>query len=159
VYALGATLYAILAGRYPFEGPTHHAIVAQIVAGSPPPLRDLAPNVSVALAKRVDTAMARDPAGRHASAMNLAADLGRLARSGREWWRTDEHLGQGHVQCWRGEAAGKAAATVCALPVGKRFEVLASHQPSGRRITAACKSPGPASALPRMLRTAMAAIS
>jgi serine/threonine-protein kinase len=159
VYSLGATLYAILAARYPFEGPTHPAIVAQIVAGPPPPLRDLAPNVTIALAKRVDKAMSRNPTDRYPTAMDFAADLGRLRATSREWWRTDEHTGQGHVGCWRGEARGKAAATVCVIPAGKRFEVEAAHQPSGRRITAGCRLPGPASALPRMLRAAMAAVA
>ena len=39
--------------------------------------------------------------------MDLAADLGRLAAKAREWWRTDEHVRQGHLGCWRGEADGK----------------------------------------------------
>jgi hypothetical protein len=91
--------------------------------------------------------------------MSFAADLGRLAAAPREWWRTDEHAGQGHLGCWRGEAGGKAAATVCVIPAGKRFAVEAAHQPSGRRITAGCKQAGPASQLSRKLRSAMAAVS
>jgi serine/threonine-protein kinase len=156
VYSIGATLYALLAGRYPHEGP---AVRANVVAGPPPPIRDRAPQVSIALAQRVAKAMARDPADRYATPAEFAADLGLMTMPARGWSRTDEHGAAGHVACWRGEEAGKVDATVCIVQVGTRFSIEAAHQPSGRRITAACKPAGPESALPRKLRTAMAAVA
>jgi serine/threonine protein kinase len=141
VYSLGATLYALLSGGY------------SNVLGDPP-IRDVAPHVSLALAQRVHTAIAPDPADRYGSPAEFDAALGDLPVPRRAWRRTDEHAG--HTACFRGEAPGKTDATVCLMPAGTRWEVVARHQPSGRRITAACRPPGPQSALPRNLRAAMA---
>lgn len=143
VFSLGATLYALLAGEYASE------------LGDPP-LRDVAPHVSQALAQRVQKAMAQDAANRYATAAEFDAALGELPAVDRRWRQTDEH--NGHEACFRGEAPGKMDATVCLVSAGTRWEVVAVHQPSGRRINAACRPPGPESAVPRHLRTAIAAV-
>jgi serine/threonine protein kinase len=156
VYSLGATLYALLAGRYAHDGPTGPACMANVVNGSPPALRDVAPHVSQALAQRVAKAMARDPVDRYPSAAAFDAALGSLPEAERQWQRTDEH--PTHQACWRGTAAGKSGATVCLVLAGRRAEVLAQHQPTRRRITAACRPPAPPSAWSRNLRAAMAAV-
>jgi eukaryotic-like serine/threonine-protein kinase len=141
VYSLGATLYGLLSGRY------SNAL-------GDPPLRDLAPHVPQALAQRVHKAIARDPADRFKRPADFDAALGDLpAAYRRNWRRTDEH--GGHLACFRGEAAGKTDATVCAVAVGTRWEVVAQHQPSRRRITTACRPPAPRSAIARNLRAAM----
>lgn len=144
VYSLGATLYALLSGGYPDP------------AGGGPPLRDAAPHVSQALAQRVQRAISPTPAARYATAAEFDAALGDLPTGTRTWRRTDEH--SGHACCFRGEAPGKAAATVCLVPAGARWEVLGSHQPTGRRISAACRPPAPQSAIARNLRAAMAGV-
>jgi hypothetical protein len=141
VYSLGATLYALLSGEY------------SNVHGDPP-LRDLAPHVTQALAQRVHKAIARDPADRYTRPADFDTALGDLPVPRRAWRRTDEH--GTHAACFRGEALGKTDATVCLVPAGTRWEVLAQHQPSGRRITAACRRPGPRSVVPRNLRAAIA---
>jgi eukaryotic-like serine/threonine-protein kinase len=156
VYSLGATLYALLAGRYAHNGPNPQACMASVVVAPAPPIRDLAPHVTQALAQRVSRAMARDPADRYSNPAEFDAALGDLPAAVRQWRRTDEH--PGHAACWRGEATGKSDATVCLIPAGRRWEVAACHQPSGRRITPACRPPGPQSALPRNLRAAMASV-
>ena len=142
VYSLGATLYALLSGKYSN-------------AYGDPPIRDLALHVSQALAQRVHTAIAPDPADRYHTPAEFDAALGDLpAAVRRNWRRTDEHAG--HQCCFRGEAPGKADATVCLLAVGTRWEVLAAHRPNGRMITKACRPPGPRSTIARNLRAAMA---
>jgi serine/threonine protein kinase len=143
VYSLGATLYALLSGQFSNE------------IGDPP-LRDVAPHISIALAQRVQTAMAPNPGDRFATADDFDAALGTLPPVNRRWRRTDEHLG--HDCCFRGTARGKADATVCVLRSGKRWEVLAQHQPTGRRINAACRAPAPESAIARNLRAAIASV-
>jgi serine/threonine protein kinase len=143
VYSLGATLYALLSGLYSN-------------AHGDPPLRDVAPHVSRALAERVHKALSTDPADRFRTAADFDAALGSLPPASRRWRRTDEH--SGHDLCYRGEAAGRANATVCLVPAGTRWEVLAQHQPTGRRINAACRAAAPRSAVPRNLRAAMAAV-
>jgi serine/threonine protein kinase len=159
VYSIGATFYALLAGRFPHHAPTGPAVRALVIAGPPPSVRDYAHQVPIALARRVEKAIARDRADRYPTPAAFAADLGRVSLPARLWWRTDEHQASGHLLCWRGEAKGKTDATVCVVPAGSRFAVEAAHQPTGRRITAACKLAGPESALPTKLRTAIAAVS
>lgn len=156
VYSLGATLYALLAGRYAHDGPDRAACLAALAAGPGPSLRDVAPHVGQALAQRADRAMARDPADRYPGPSAFDAALGQLPKQTRRWARTDEHTG--HAGCWRGSAVKGTAVTVCAVPSGSRYAVEARYQPSGKKITAACRSAAPLRLLPRNLRTAMSQV-
>jgi formylglycine-generating enzyme required for sulfatase activity/tRNA A-37 threonylcarbamoyl transferase component Bud32 len=61
VYALGTLLYEALAGRPPYEGPGGDLVVAQVVAGPPPPLP---PSVPEPLRAVCAHAMSREPADR-----------------------------------------------------------------------------------------------
>jgi eukaryotic-like serine/threonine-protein kinase len=158
VYSLGASLYGLLAGRFAHQGANPAACQAAVVSGPGPRLRAVAPHVTQALAVRVEKAMARSPAGRYPDAASFDAALGELPLPDRAWRRTDEHAPLHHL-CFRGEdRCGGVAATVCAVAVGRRYEVAACHQPSGRRIHAASRPPGPTSALARNLRSAMASV-
>jgi serine/threonine-protein kinase len=153
VYSLGATLYALLAGRYAHDGPDIPACLAALAAGPGPALRDIAPHVGQALAQRVARAMDRDPAARYASASAFDAALGQLPKQTRRWARTDEH--PGHLGCWRGTAAKASAVTVCAIASGPHCGVEARYQPSGKKIIAACRAAAPLRLLSRNLRAAM----
>src|SRR5206468_9711785 len=77
VYGLGATLYALLAGRPPFEG-TVAEVLTQLLAGEPPPpLRRRAPGVAPDLEIITMRCLEADPARRYDSAAALADDLAR----------------------------------------------------------------------------------
>lgn len=76
VYALGAVLYELLAGRRPYPArPTAAAALLQRVNEDPTPLAETAPHVPDALVTVVTRAMARDPGARFASAGALAGAL------------------------------------------------------------------------------------
>jgi eukaryotic-like serine/threonine-protein kinase len=60
VYALGVVLYELLAGRAPYQGEAYTALVVEIATTEPPPLRALAPHVSLEVENIVARAMARD---------------------------------------------------------------------------------------------------
>jgi eukaryotic-like serine/threonine-protein kinase len=75
VWALGITLYEMLAGTPPFDGQTVLAVLNQIERQEPLLLAKARPEVPPELATLVHACLAKDPAGRPASAQKLAAAL------------------------------------------------------------------------------------
>ena len=75
VYALGAVLYELLAGRPAFDGVNVAAVMAQRLVTDPPSPRTLNPAVPASLDRVVRGALARDPEQRYQTAADLAADL------------------------------------------------------------------------------------
>jgi serine/threonine-protein kinase len=75
IYALGCVLYEMLAGEPPFTGKQPHAVLMRTLTETPVPVtkhRDgLPPEVGVAL----DRLLAKDPAGRYASAAEVVEGL------------------------------------------------------------------------------------
>ncbi len=80
VYAMGATLYHLLAGRPPFVADTLVAVTHMHVHEPPPPLRKLNPDVSDGMCRIVEKALAKSPDARHADAEAFLLDLERLRR-------------------------------------------------------------------------------
>jgi serine/threonine protein kinase len=83
VYALGAILYHLLHGASPYvregeRGVPWETMVARVLAGPPPPLESLEPEVPPDLLAIVRRAMARDAGERYPSAGELAEDLRRF---------------------------------------------------------------------------------
>ncbi len=90
IYSMGAILYHLLAGRRPYVpagGSTRsHLILSALLAGPPQPLHVANPRVPAELAAICERAMAREPAERYASMLDLAGDLrayleGRVVRA------------------------------------------------------------------------------
>ncbi|MDQ7778751.1 MAG: serine/threonine-protein kinase [Planctomycetota bacterium] len=78
VYALGATLYYITTGKYPFEGRSPVQIIDGILSREP-----VAPRaVDASIAKELETitlkAMSKEPAARYETAAEFGRDLGRF---------------------------------------------------------------------------------
>ncbi|GIW73299.1 MAG: hypothetical protein KatS3mg102_2841 [Planctomycetota bacterium] len=76
IYALGATLYHLLAGRPPFEGSLRE-IMLQALTSRPEPLRARC-QVSRDLEAVIAKAMEREPRDRYQSALEMADDLSRV---------------------------------------------------------------------------------
>ena len=86
VYALGAMLYHVLAGRRPYQDVASKDVLLAVVSGPPKRLYELAPDCPRELIAIVEKAMARDPKDRYPSAQEMAAELrdyvdGRLVSS------------------------------------------------------------------------------
>jgi serine/threonine protein kinase/Flp pilus assembly protein TadD len=81
VYSLGATLYALLTGRPPYEGQSEE-VVARVPRGDFPPPRRVDPRIPAALEAICLKAMALDPAARYPTPKALADDV--------EHWLADE---------------------------------------------------------------------
>jgi serine/threonine protein kinase/class 3 adenylate cyclase len=75
VYAMGATLFHLLAGRPPFEGPTRDALAGEHCTEPPPPLSMVNPSVSEGVVRVVERALAKRPEDRYADAGAMLRDL------------------------------------------------------------------------------------
>jgi serine/threonine-protein kinase len=97
VYALGVTLYELLALRPAFEDSDRNKLIHQVTQSEPSRLRSVQPTVPRDLETTVHKAMERDAAHRYRSAGELADDLQRFLRDEpirarrigihERWWR------------------------------------------------------------------------
>lgn len=78
VYALGVTLYELLALRAPFEGESRRAIEERILGGTRASLRSLNRRVPPELERVVGKALDPDPARRYGSAAEFGDELRRV---------------------------------------------------------------------------------
>lgn len=78
IYAMGATLYALLAGQAPFAGRTGLSWIKATLEEAPRPLRQLVPSVPRDLATIIGKCLEKEPRRRYASALALAEDLRRF---------------------------------------------------------------------------------
>jgi WD40 repeat protein len=79
VYALGCTLYHLLAGRVPFPEGTALQRLKAHAEKTPTPIRDLRPDVPAALAAVLARMMARSPADRYQTHAEVAGALAPFA--------------------------------------------------------------------------------
>jgi serine/threonine protein kinase/WD40 repeat protein len=79
IYALGLTLYEMLAFRPAFDESDRGRLVKQVTTEAPPRLKKLNPEVPRDLETIVQKAIERDPSHRYATAADLADDLRRFA--------------------------------------------------------------------------------
>src|SRR5205085_8690551 len=95
LYRLGATLFHAIAGRATIEGESTSAAELREMKSNPPPLRQVAPDVSAETSRVIDRMIAPDPAQRYDSYAELLEELRRAYRpfSGepdvsrlRRWW-------------------------------------------------------------------------
>jgi tetratricopeptide (TPR) repeat protein len=78
VYAIGAILYHVLAGRAPYQADSQAELLSAVYVGPPQPLAELAPRAAPELIAIAERAMERDVARRYPSARELAEDLRRF---------------------------------------------------------------------------------
>ncbi len=86
VYALGIVLYRVLAGQTPYTGDSAMDTAAAHLTEPVPAILDLKPDLQPAWQEIISKAMAKEPAGRYATAGELAYDVHQVA-SGRWFLR------------------------------------------------------------------------
>ncbi|MBV8233670.1 MAG: protein kinase, partial [Planctomycetaceae bacterium] len=121
VYALGLTLYELLARRPAFAEADRGELVRRVTQGEPPPLRQLDPALPRDLATVVHKAIEREPARRYAGAGALAEDLRRFLEDRPIRARRIGAAGRAWRWCKRNPvvagAVGLAAAALLAVAV------------------------------------------
>jgi serine/threonine-protein kinase len=65
IYALGVSLYELLAGKQPFYADTLPALCAEVFTGTPAPIREARPDLPEQFAQVLEKAYARDRAARY----------------------------------------------------------------------------------------------
>ena len=78
IYALGATLYEILAGQPAFSDQDRISLMNKIGTTEPARLRSLDPSIPRDMQTIISKAMAREPSRRYSSATDMAEDLRRF---------------------------------------------------------------------------------
>jgi eukaryotic-like serine/threonine-protein kinase len=81
IFAFGCVLYELLAGRRAFEGKSPASVIAAILAGEPPGIREFQPAISAALDRVVTICLSKDPDNRWQSARDLEHVLRGLSDS------------------------------------------------------------------------------
>jgi eukaryotic-like serine/threonine-protein kinase len=119
IFSLGVVLYEMASGTRPFRGDTAVSIISSIIKDSPPPLSDLNRSISPDLDRIITRALAKDPARRYQSALDLRNDLEQAQQRGgsrRRLARTVQELvGRRWVRGLILAVALAAAVTVAAL--------------------------------------------
>ena len=75
VYGLGATLFALVSGRPPYEGSSPLQVINRVVSSAPPTLSSVASHTPAWIDAVCQRCLARDPEQRYTSARDLAAAL------------------------------------------------------------------------------------
>lgn len=81
IYSLGATLYHLLSGQYPFTAEQPEEIVNMHIFNKLPALTSVKPDVPAPLAAMIETMLAKRPAHRYANYTELLEDLKRVKKN------------------------------------------------------------------------------
>jgi len=79
IYSLGATLYHMVTGKAPFEGPDISAVMRKHLHEPLVPPDHVRPDLTIGISEVIELCMAKEPAKRYASAADLIEDLQAVA--------------------------------------------------------------------------------
>lgn len=150
VFALGASLYWLLAGQPAFQGADQLEVLENAAASVCLPIRQLAPHVPNSVARVVEKAMAANPDDRYSSTSEFDQALASSPLPGRLWTRIAPHAS--HIRCYTGtKKRSEMTACVRQSAIGASAMTIETRHASGRR-AAPDRSATPAN-LPSTLRS------
>jgi len=142
IYALGAIVFEMLAGRPPFEGVNGREVMEHHISQPPPDLEKLRPGISPVMAQAVGRCLEKDPRRRFQSAAELAAFLGLEAPPARpvRWllWSLLGLVALALVSFWWLRPAGPPGGTKTIQPLAAAGSDLGQlrFSPSAARLAA-----------------------
>jgi len=80
IYGLGCTLYHMVTGQVPFDGPNPSAVMHKHLRNEPKAPDELNPDLSNGVAEVIEAAMSKDRKARYASAADMLIDLEAVAK-------------------------------------------------------------------------------
>jgi Tol biopolymer transport system component len=147
IFSLGVVLYEMACGRRPFGGDTVFSLISAIIKDTPARLLDVKRSVPPSLDRIVTKALAKDPAERYQSALELRNDL-QAVQQQTAAGRVVSHLVRAIVRSRRTRRLALAAGLV-AIAAAAAWYLVAGRDGADQR-------PPPAAA-PRFLTTRLTA--
>ncbi len=135
IYAFGVILYQALSGQRPFNGENYVDLVLQVMHEQPKPLRELRPDIPLALANVVERAMAREPAARFTDLQELVSALAPYHRAqsthplGASAFPASDHPGAAAVAAGRADERRPLAASQPETPLFSESMSIPSPSP------------------------------
>jgi serine/threonine protein kinase len=123
IFAFGAVLYEMVAGKRPFSGKSQISLASSILESDPAPMSALKPNTPAAFEHVVTTCLQKNPEERYQSAQDIKLDL--------QWIAADRPAPAVATETpapkQRKERIGWAAAVVAAIVLGAAAAILFYH--------------------------------
>jgi serine/threonine-protein kinase len=137
VYALGVTLYEILAGASPFVEKSEEELLLAVLLREPKPPRQIDPTLPADLEAIVLKCIEKEPAARYDSAKALAEDLGRYLNGDPVLARPIGGLGRLYRRARRHKLLSATLAVAAALLLLQGGIVLRTQQRTARALAQA----------------------
>ena len=112
IYSLGVVGYHMVTGKLPFEGTTSQEVIVQHMTETPVPVRQINPSVPKSLSDTITRCLAKDPAERFGSAMELWSQLQTVS-----FFREPAERKSGEI-AWRPRTAVVAGSLLLGVVVG-----------------------------------------
>jgi serine/threonine protein kinase/Tol biopolymer transport system component len=129
IFAFGAVLYEMVAGKRPFSGKSQISLASSILESDPAPISALKPNTPAGFEHVVTTCLQKNPEERYQSAQDIKLEL--------QWIATDRPAPAAATatpaSAKKNERIGWVAAVVVAIVVGAAAAILFYHPAQSAR--------------------------